>query len=77
MGQAKPAAELAAQGVSEAIVRATLSRVYAELTEDDLAHRLLARLSRSPDVLRREGFSEDTVEHVFRRADPCPEDVPD
>lgn len=74
MGRARAEAELLAKGFGQALVRETLDDVYRDEDEGRLARALLRqRLARHADgrprgqaaLLRRHGFSEDTIEDVL------------
>jgi regulatory protein len=74
MGRERLSAELEAQGVSLRAVARTLELIYGERSERELARDLLSRQpalrrpgdsARSAGVLRRHGFSEDTIEAVL------------
>jgi regulatory protein len=75
VGRARLEAELARRGVDAAVVRQTLDLVYGEAGEEPLAARLLraspprgrADLARRIGLLRRSGFSEETIENVLGR----------
>lgn len=64
MGRERLAAELMGQGLQEAVIASTLDRVYADMSELELARRLLSRRRGGPALLRRYGFSEETIEAV-------------
>ena len=72
MGRARLIRELTAKGLPDAVVRATADRLYAETSEAECARRLLARVPDSPQVLRRHGFWEETIETVCRGETVCP-----
>jgi len=74
MGRERLAHELLAQGLQPATVARTLDLVYRELSERDLARTLLSRWlgpgraasqARKAGLLRRYGFSDETIESVL------------
>ena len=73
VGRERLSAELLEKGVNQTTVERTLDQIFSEHSEEDLARRLLAkrRGNRKPksraqaaDLLRRYGFSEDTIEKL-------------
>jgi regulatory protein len=68
MGRDRLEAELHGQGMDAATVTRTLDVVYDETSERELAHRLMARKTPSPALLRRHGFSEEIIETFFGEA---------
>ncbi|HJU04795.1 MAG TPA: RecX family transcriptional regulator [Nitrospiraceae bacterium] len=69
MGRARLEAELIGQGIDPATTARTLDLVYGEISERDLARIFLARKPASAGMLRRHGFSEETIEAVFSPGD--------
>ena len=74
MGRERLETELLAQGLDRAIVAETAERLYRERTERELAQRLLAGrrelgttpgLARVAGLLRRHGFSDETIEGLL------------
>lgn len=74
MGRARLEAELLRRGIDAATTRRTLEQVYRDLSERELAARLLARrladhhrggVARDAALLRRHGFSDETIEAVL------------
>ena len=74
MGRERLETELLAQGLDRAIVAETAERLYRERTERELAQRLLAGrrelgttpgLARVAGLLRRHGFSDETIEDIL------------
>ncbi|MGH7229784.1 MAG: regulatory protein RecX [Nitrospiraceae bacterium] len=65
MGRERLQAELIGQGIDPAMTARTLDMVYGEITERDIARKLLKGRGASPALLRRHGFSEETVEAFF------------
>lgn len=68
MGRERLAAELSGQGIDVETAVAALDHLYEECSETDLARRFLTRRSPNAALLRRHGFSEDTIEVVLGRA---------
>lgn len=75
MGRERLEAELLAQGIDSAVVTETVERLYRSRSERELAHRLLAGrrdvrmprdLARAAGLLRRHGFSDETIETIVR-----------
>jgi SOS response regulatory protein OraA/RecX len=62
MGRQRLEAELQGQGLAASLVMRVLSRLYREHDERDLARRLLNRKPGRAALLRRYGFSEETIE---------------
>ena len=77
MGRARLEAELRAKGFDEGTIRQTIVQVFRETDEADLARTLVARrlregrrgLIRAAAVLRRDGFTDDTIEEVLGAED--------
>lgn len=76
VGRARLEAELERRGVDAAVARRTLDLVYGEAGEAELAARLLRASPRRPGasdlarrigLLRRSGFSDETIEAVLGR----------
>lgn len=75
MGRARLEAELLRQGVARHTTTRTLDLMYGEVSERELACRLVrhaiphrAELVRCAERLRRRGFSEETIEAVLSGA---------
>ncbi len=76
MGRAGLEAELLRQGVDRHTTTRTLDLVYGEISERELAGRLVGHaihhhsdLVRCAERLRRQGFSEETIEAVLSEAE--------
>lgn len=77
MGRARLEAELRAKGFDEGTVLKTVVQVFRETDEADLARTLVARRLRegrrgrvrAAAVLRRDGFTDDTIEAVLGAED--------
>jgi regulatory protein len=76
IGRARLEAELLRRGFGRDLVRRTADRVYDETSEEQLAARLMSRvtlrpggseLARRAGFLRRRGFSEEIIEAVLGR----------
>lgn len=73
MGRARLEAELAAKGFDAGTTARTLDAIYGDRREADMAEALLGRTSaprarsaaQQAALLRRHGFSEDTIEQVM------------
>lgn len=74
MGRARLEAELWRQGIDRATAMRVVAQVYQEHDERSLAQALLARRpvllaagspSRAASLLRRHGFSEETIEELL------------
>jgi SOS response regulatory protein OraA/RecX len=73
MGRARLEAELAAKGFDAGTTARTLDAVYGDRREADMAEALLGRTSarrarsaaQQAALLRRHGFSEDTIEQMM------------
>ena len=61
MGRQRLEAELLGQGLGPALVVRVLSRLYPQ-DEREIARRLLKRKPGNGSLLRRHGFSEETIE---------------
>jgi regulatory protein len=77
MGRERLEAELLSQGIDSAIVTETAERLYRSRGERELAERLLAGrlrmprdLARAAGLLRRHGFSDETIETLVREDGP-------
>jgi regulatory protein len=71
MGRERLEAELEGQGFDREIVSRTLKLIYEARNECELARRLLSRKVRAKSpvsLLRRYGFSEETIEQVIGRS---------
>jgi regulatory protein len=62
MGRQRLEAELLGQGLGPPLVLRVLSRLYREQDEREIARRLLKRKPGNGSLLRRYGFSEETIE---------------
>jgi SOS response regulatory protein OraA/RecX len=69
MGRERLEAELLGQGIDQPTTTWALNRTYDEISELDLARRLLERRVAGPVLLRRYGFSEETIEALFGATD--------
>lgn len=65
MGPARLEHELRAQGLDERTIAATIEDLYRETSEREVALKLVKARGVTPALLRRRGFSEDTIESVF------------
>lgn len=79
MGRDRLEAELSGRGFDRAITTHTVEQVYRELSECALARTLLEQRlgvwnswsrSRGESLLRRHGFSEETIEETLERVRP-------
>jgi len=67
MGRLRLEAELQAQGLDERTIAGALEELYAEVSEREVALKLLETGATTPAFFRRRGFSEDTIESVVSR----------
>jgi SOS response regulatory protein OraA/RecX len=69
MGCARLEAELHARGIDLATAGRIVTELYRDLDELSLARWWLRRKSATPALLRRYGFSEETIEACFETRD--------
>jgi SOS response regulatory protein OraA/RecX len=65
MGCARLEVELHAQGIDSATAGRIVAELYRDIDELSLARRWIRRKSVTPALLRRYGFSEETIEACF------------
>jgi regulatory protein len=65
MGRERLELELRGQGLDASIIAAAVEELYAETSERELALKLVEAGGMTPGLLRRRGFSEDTIETLF------------
>jgi regulatory protein len=64
VGRERLELELRAQGLDASTIAGAIEELYAEISERELALKLVEGGTISPAFLRRRGFSEDTIEAV-------------
>ena len=67
IGRERLEGELAAQGVGERTIADVVRDLYDEVTERELAERLLKKKPLTPGQLKRRGFSDETIRAVLKR----------
>ncbi len=65
VGRERLELELRGQGLDASTIAGTIEELYAEISERELALKLVEAGAMTPAFLRRRGFSEDTIEAVF------------